>query len=259
MLPPPRRGSDSMEIVCKLRHTRGVMPSWGFRHPLRKREGDKKTTTHLKSYGYNLPVGTANLGVGDLGCAPVGTRKDKTRFDGLDFAHLFRGRTCLSIRPASWSCRSPTQAWPRHNCLSTGHACYSWRRSEQPGCTTERRRHEPQGELIYIKLSTTARPISAPLGILRSFFFLLFFSFFFTFLPTLIPPGTLCRSCLGLHSLFGIVRQRTTPASVRLVRTSRGSAVSSQQASEACHPIALPTPVGPEGSQKKKHLANDQL
>ncbi|KAH8844859.1 hypothetical protein MCOR28_003501 [Pyricularia oryzae] len=72
MLPPPRRGSDSMEIVCKLRHTRGVMPSWGFRHPLRKREGDKKTTTHLKSYGYNLPVGTANLGVGDLGCAPEG-------------------------------------------------------------------------------------------------------------------------------------------------------------------------------------------
>lgn len=99
MLPPPRRGSDSMEIVCKLRHTRGVMPSGGFRHPLRKREGDKKTTTHLKSYGYNLPVGTANLGVGDLGCAPVGTRKGQDSLRRSGFCPPF-SRKDLSFHSA---------------------------------------------------------------------------------------------------------------------------------------------------------------
>ncbi|TLD20247.1 hypothetical protein PspLS_08541 [Pyricularia sp. CBS 133598] len=69
MLPPPRRGSDSMEIVCKLRHIRGVMPSWGgFPPPHRKCPSKPSEILHL------LARGTANLGVGDLGCAPVGMR-----------------------------------------------------------------------------------------------------------------------------------------------------------------------------------------
>ncbi|TLS27219.1 hypothetical protein PpBr36_05358 [Pyricularia pennisetigena] len=57
--PPPRPGSESMEIFCKLRHIRGAIPSW-VPSPI------ENTNLNLKPFW-----GTANLGLRDLGGAPV--------------------------------------------------------------------------------------------------------------------------------------------------------------------------------------------